>query len=244
MTKNNYTKDFIKCLEDIDRTKNSYDIFQDFITMAALSLQNATLKSAELEQEYLSLVKQYNNPNKFAELLAITAAALENKMQDFLGEVYMQAGFGNKNNGQFFTPYHVSKLMADVTIDYESIEKVIAEQGYFTASDPCCGGGSMFIAVAESLKEKGYNPQKVLMIQGIDIDLKCCQMSYIQTSLLGLTGAIIHGNSLTLETWKTFVTPLSYINPYFIKNKSITSPVTTAKIIQFRKPEQKQINSL
>ena len=236
-----YKKQFIKCLDSIDRSKNSYDVFQDFLTLTSLSLNNVVLKDSSIEKQHQELWKQYNNSSKFAELLGITTEALEQGFQDFLGEVFMLAGFGNTKNGQFFTPYHVSKLMAEINLDYEQIKQQISEQGYFTMSDPCCGAGSMFIALAETLLQKGFNPQKVLLFQGIDIDLKCCQMAYIQTSLLGLSGAVLHGNTLTLEIWKTFITPMSYINHNYIQHKErILTPTTTAKIIPFKKPEQAQ----
>ena len=83
-------------------------------------------------------------------------------------------------------------LMAEINLDFNQIKQQIEEQGHFTLSDPCCGAGSMFIAAAETLLQKGLNPQKVMLFQGIDIDIKCCQMAYIQTSLLGLSGAILH----------------------------------------------------
>lgn len=235
MTQKDYKKDFIKCLESINRSKNSYDIFQDFLTLASLSLRNVVLKDKAIEQEHKILWQQYDNSQKFAELLGIVTLALDQRFQDFLGEVFMAAGFGNKSNGQFFTPYHVSKLMAEVSVNYDQIIQDIEEKGYFTMSDPCCGAGSMFIALAESLLEKGLNPQKVLLFQGIDIDLKCCQMAYIQTSLLGLSGAILHGNTITLEIWKTFITPLSYINNNYICNKEQILTPTTAKIIPFNR---------
>ncbi len=65
----------------------------------------------------------------------------------------MDTNSGNKRNGQFFTPYHVSQ-----------------------------------------------------------IDVTCCYMTFIQTSLLGLTGEVIHGNTITLESWNGFITPMTILN--------------------------------
>lgn len=239
-----YKKDFIKCLESIDRSQNSYNVFEDFLTLASLSLQNVVAKNKEIEEQHKQLWLKYNNNQKFSELLGIITLALDQHFQDFLGEVFMAAGFGNKRNGQFFTPYHISKLMAEITIDYEQIKQDIEEKGYFTMSDPCCGAGSMFIALAESLLQRGLNPQKVMLFQGIDIDLKCCQMAYIQTSMLGLSGAILHGNTITLEMWKTFITPLSYINHNYVRNKEKILTPTTAKIIPFNRKNNINIDKV
>ena len=37
-------------------------------------------------------------------------------------------------------------------------------------------------------------------------------MSFIQTSLLGLTGEIIHGDTILLNCWQVFVTPMTILN--------------------------------
>ena len=205
-----YKKEFMDCLQSIEYGRNNYDIFQDFLTLTSLSFHNVIAKDEKVEKEYLKVISKYKNNKKFPELLAITTSALDEKMQDFLGDIFTSAGFGNVHSGQFFTPYHLSKMMADVTLG-DSIKSQIDETGYFTLSEPCCGAGGMIIALAEIMLEKGYNPQKQMKFQGIDIDLKCCQMAYIQTSLLGLRGEILHGNTITLEIWKRFITPMSII---------------------------------
>lgn len=50
--------------------------------------------------------------------------ALEkNPEQDFLGSIFMSLNLGNEHNGQFFTPYHVCELMAEVTME-DVVQKV------------------------------------------------------------------------------------------------------------------------
>ena len=56
------------------------------------------------------------------------------------------------------------------------------------------------------------NPQKHMVFQGVDIDLICCQMSFIQTALMGLTGEIIHGDTIALNYWQRFVTPMTLLH--------------------------------
>ena len=163
-----------------------------------------------MEKEYLNIIGRYKNKKQFAELLVITTLALEEKPHDFLGDIFMSAGFGNVRGGQFFTPYHLSKMMSDITIG-DNFKEQIEKDGYVTLSEPCCGAGGMIIAASEVMKEKGFNPQTQMRFTGIDIDLKCCQMAYIQTSLLGLRGQIYHGNTISMEMWKKFITPMSII---------------------------------
>ena len=209
MTKD-YKKEFMNCLQSIEYGRNNYDVFQDFLTLASLSFHNVIAKDEKVEKEYLSIIKKYKNNKKFPELLVITTLALEEKTQDFLGDIFMSAGFGNVRGGQFFTPYHLSKMMSDITIG-DNFKEQIEKDGYVTLSEPCCGAGGMIIAASEVMKEKGFNPQTQMRFTGIDIDLKCCQMAYIQTSLLGLRGQIYHGNTISMEMWKRFITPMSII---------------------------------
>lgn len=206
-----YQKEFIKCLKNIDYSKRPLTIFQDFLTAASISIANTVHNSKELENEYFEVIKKYKNPEKLAELLTITMLALEEKPQDFLGQIYMTENFANKSAAQVFTPFHISEFMAEITLESD-LEKQIQEKGFIKVSDPCCGSGVMTIAMSEVLKRRGYNPQKVMWFQGTDIDVNCCKMAYIQTSLLGLTGEIIYGNTITLECWKRFITPMTLTN--------------------------------
>lgn len=205
-----YKNDFMKCLQSIEYGRNNYDVFQDFLTLASLSFHNVIAKDKKVEKEYLDIIGRYKNKKQFAELLVIVTLALEEKPHDFLGDIFMSAGFGNVRGGQFFTPYHLSKMMSDITIG-NNFKEQIEKDGYVTLSEPCCGAGGMIIAASEVMKEKGFNPQTQMRFTGIDIDLKCCQMAYIQTSLLGLRGEIYHGNTISMEMWKKFITPMSII---------------------------------
>ena len=104
MTKD-YKKEFMKCLQSIEYGRNNYDVFQDFLTLASLSFHNVIAKDEKVEKEYLDIIGRYKNKKQFAELLVITTLALEEKPHDFLGDIFMSAGFGNVRGGQFFTPY-------------------------------------------------------------------------------------------------------------------------------------------
>ena len=55
------------------------------------------------------------------------------------------------------------------------------------------------------------NLQRNIFIVGQDIDALCVKMSYVQLSLCGYAGAVIHGNSLTNERWDTWYTPTFFI---------------------------------
>lgn len=209
-----YRKDFLKCLASIDQSKRRYDIFKDFLELSTLSFLGVFDKQEENENRYKEVIKTYKHPEKLAELLHITVEALTQKTHDFLGEIYMFGEFGNKGSGQFFTPFHVSEFMVEITIYENDLKTKIEQNGFITVNDPCCGSGVMFLAATEAIIKMGYNPQEVMRVYGTDIDIICCYMAFIQTNLLGLTARIDYGYSITMEIWKEFITPMSYINNF------------------------------
>lgn len=246
--KTDYKKEFLNCLNSIDRSKRRYDIFKDFLTATTLAFQNSTrfIKDQKIEDDYKELIENRYTPEqikKLAELLYITTMALTEKTQDFLGDIYMFGEFGNKHTGQFFTPYHIADFMSQITIYETYIEQHLKDKGYMTICDPCCGSGVFMIAASNVVMNMGYNPQQVLHIDGTDIDNVCCQMAYIQTALLGLSGTIHYGNSITKEMWDYYKTPMTDINYWrFLGTKPKKNGFTEIKIEKPIKQENERIN--
>lgn len=109
----------------------------------------------------------------------------------------MSLDFGNTWRGQFFTPWHVAYLMAMMTMGQD--DDLIAKKGYASTLDPCCGAGCMLLAAAAAYdaihKDRSYR-QDMLFV-GQDLDQVVALMCYIQLSILGCTGYVAIGNSLT-----------------------------------------------
>jgi len=129
--------------------------------------------------------------------LDITAEALEKREQDFLGEVFTFAELSNERNGQFFTPYNISKMMAEMLIG----ENGFPQNRVCKINDPTCGAGGMLIAGAMVLKERGFNYQRDALYIGQDIDARCARMAFIQLSLLGVPAVIHCMNTLTMKSF-------------------------------------------
>lgn len=191
-----YIKEFTSTLEALDRSKNISTVFLDFLTLSMCSLAQPFYRSQNLEQRYKNTICNYTKEQaeEFSKLLALLISALEEKHQDFLGQVFSANNFGNARKGQFFTPYHVSKLMAQ--INFTDIENQLAENNFVTLAEPCCGSGGIIIAFAEILKEQGYNYQHQLFVEAIDIDETCFKMAYIQLSILGIPARVMLGDTL------------------------------------------------
>ena len=203
-------KEFIKTLNSIDYSRNSYEVFSDFLTLASISIANAFYKNPKYEEEYMQTIGRYKkNRELFPLLLGMIAQELErNPFQDLLGDIYMSSEFGNKYAGQFFTPFHVSEMMAKINLG--DIKSLFNEYGYFKIGEPAVGSGGFIIAAAKIVKDAGYNPQRCMYFDATDIDVKCFEMTYIQTSLLGLCGDVHLGNTLTLEIQRTYETPMKF----------------------------------
>ena len=197
-------KEFIKLMEKASGRHNTYKVFTDFCLSSALAFAQVSHFDEEREKRYLEIVGQYTKEEleNFPKMLATIGMAFECKWGDFLGEIYMDCGFGSSNQGQFFTPYYVCKCMAQMTTPNPEKDKIL------TVSDCCVGGGALIIAFAENLFNKEINYQFNMLADVMDISINSCSMCMIQFSLLGIPATITRGNSLTLEVWEVWETPM------------------------------------
>lgn len=200
-------------------------VFRDFVELAALAISNSVDRAQfeAREKRYLEIVGKYKREEvaRFPRMLAELTLSFEKRVEmmlaasavgarggglaDVLGETYMMLGLGNDRSGQFFTPYHVSHLMAAI-VTAGSIE-VARSQGFVRVHEPACGAGGMVIATAEAFHDAGLNYQKAMHATCIDIDPCCVHMTYLQLSLLHIPAIIVHGNALTMEVWGHWFTP-------------------------------------
>jgi hypothetical protein len=204
-------KGITKLITELSPRHDTWQVFNDFVEMAAISISNAVdvHPREKREARYMEIVKRYRRdeikqfPRMFGELIG----ELENEPDDVLGRVFHELELHSKWAGQFFTPYSVSRMMAKMTIGGVYAQSIIEERGYLTAQEPACGSGSMVIALAQALKEDGINYQQQLHVTAVDVDAKCVHMAYLQLSLLHIPAIIVHGNSLSLEEYGQWYTP-------------------------------------
>ncbi len=218
MVKVDYLKEFTSKLQSLDRSKRIYEVFKDFLTLSTCTLAQSFYRSDEIEQIYLETVNRYTKKQaeEFSQLLAFLVFGLEQEPQDFLGQVFMSLNLGNQANGQYFTPYSVSKFM--VEINFTEIESFQNNQ-LITLSEPCCGSGALIIAFAQTLKEHNINYQQKLFVEAIDISEMCFKMTYIQLSLLGIPARVVQGDSLSLKFQQVLYTPFYFVNGVQVKMK-------------------------
>lgn len=174
------------------------------------------------EERYKTLVKKYSEDGMkllqeiFGDLYILLSkpAFEELPFSDFLGELYMYSGTSNKGSGQFFTPYCVSKLMAQMTYTKERVEEVLSKSPnhIIKINEPSCGSGGMILASIEQLRSLGVNYANDVIVIANDIDKRCVHMAYLQLALAGIPAIIYHQNTLTLETWDEWRTPAYIFN--------------------------------
>ena len=133
-----------------------------------------------------------------------------NAPTDVLGPLFHDLELHNKYKGQFFTPQSVCDMMSLISFD----KNLVHEKGYINLYEPCCGSGAMIFGFAKAMAENELNYCHQLVVTATDIDLKCVYMCYLQLSLYGIPAVVIHGDTLTLEEWSHWYTPVYVMNSW------------------------------
>lgn len=192
-------KRFINLFQQLIGRHSAWQVWSDFIEMAAVAIANRTdaRRRDTREARYLSLIGKYDPGEQaiFPQLIgAIVLALEENPEQDFLGDLFMRLELGSHWKGQFFTPYSVCRVMAQMQV--LDMQALIAEKGFVSVNDPACGAGATLIGFANEARSRGINFQQYVLFAGQDIDQTAGLMCYIQLSLLGCPGYVLIGDSL------------------------------------------------
>ena len=195
---------FVRIIDWIDQSKHRSEVFQDFCELSYCALaKNASpnpKQKDDLEAQYMAVVAKYRNKDdvcQMPKLLAIAVTELSGGGCDFLGAVAGELGVLDSKLGQFFTPYEVSRLMAEITMT--EVSKTIAEKGFVTIDEPAAGAGGMLLAVADVIEGKGHRPETTIWVEATELSRPTFYMCYIQLAARGLSGIVFCGNSLSME---------------------------------------------
>jgi len=202
-------KNVIKALEQFTYKRSLLTVFKDCVHVLALTfalrtdLYRQTERMEDLKQSlerYAETEKEFTAvQNAITNMLKVSSE----KFGDHLGYIYMQLVPKSANaQGQVFTPYHIAKLMCEMTFNKDEFDngKVLK------INDPCCGGGVFSIAYCDILNNRKINYTQQAILYSNDIDITCVEMTYLQLSFLGASAVIEHKNTLTLEKWDEFRT--------------------------------------
>lgn len=206
--------DIIKAIDKAAYRVSKSQFISDLLECSAIAISNMVdkIQYDKREQRYLEIIKKYQPAEQkaladiFAMLFALCSSVVydDGVFNDYLGEIFMRCNQANSSTGQVFTPFHVAKLMAKMTVTDDKINR----NEIITINDPCSGGGVMLLAALDVLKnDYNVNYAYNCFIEAGDIDIRCVYMTYIQLSLAGVPAIIKHQNALTRELWSVWKTP-------------------------------------
>ena len=202
---------FVKQFEKVSRGQNYYETWSAFVSNFAAFIATASMNDCKwlVDKAESSMGSVICSREEMRELHnACVEAFEENPGQDLLGDAYMRLGIGSKENGQFFTPYNLSRMMADMGLEREHAIERVNKPGYVTVNDPAAGGGANLIAAANALKSWGINYQESALFHAQELSENTALMCYIQMSLLGMPGIVEIGDTLRMDYRLELWTPM------------------------------------
>lgn len=192
--------EFQKVFAKLCDTKSAWQVWSDFVEMVAIAISNSCEWRNDVREKreaaYLQTINSYSKEQQalFPEMLSILVLSLdENPEQDFLGEMFMALELGSHWHGQFFTPYSLCTMMAQVSL--EDARDIVAKRGYVSVNDCACGAGATLIGARNALSKAGIGGDQAFFV-GQDISRTAGLMCYIQLSLLGCAGYVVIADSL------------------------------------------------
>jgi hypothetical protein len=210
-------KRFIAHFNTLSYRHPPHSVWSDFLECAALSIRQSVDHCEFREKRYLETINKYDEKERalFPQLLWAVADGLETEgFCDFLGKMFHQIDLGNKLMGQFFTPYHLSLLLAEMCVG-ELWESTLSP---VTIGEPACGAGGMCIAVCEVALKKDINFQQRFCFSATDLDIRCFHMAYIQLSLIGASAMVHHGDTLRWKFNDHWPTPMYVMSGHIWKD--------------------------
>lgn len=208
----------LKMIEKASYRVSTHEFLSDIFECGAIAISNRfdLAKAEKREEQYRNIMGKYDKAVQqlMREIFSEIYILLMNQIHpavgfdDYLGELYMRSETSSSRAGQFFTPYHLSKACAEITVNQAQVDQYMEQDKILTVNEPACGSGGMVLALAEILYTKyHFNISRNLFVVCSDIDSRCVHMTYLQLGLAGIPAVIYQQNTLTLETWDVWETP-------------------------------------
>ena len=148
-------KDFLTLFDGLSRSHGRVEVFRDFLDVFLY-----VLSCGYCREDYTRVCNMYDGQEIRVFMQMVQAVADHSEgFSDVLGDIFMEY-ISHGHNGQFFTPQHVSDLMAEVTCG-----GIRPGQSVY---DPTCGSGRMLLSAVRSLNRT--DPNGRIFCYGSDID--------------------------------------------------------------------------
>lgn len=166
-----------------------------------------------LEARYMQIVNSYKEKDYirtvWLQLRELGETVMEQGGCDFLGVIAGELNALDAGQGQFFTPFAVSRMMAEIQL--HDMPAYVAKHGYFTLGEPAAGSGGMVIAAADVLQGLGCNPMFDMLVETWDINHLAYWMCFLQLTWRGITARCVRGNSLSQQEFESAWTPMIFL---------------------------------
>lgn len=215
-------KPIVKLLQANTGAHRMYEVFDDFTAMFAIAHRQVVDKHRwqEREDEYLRIAGKYDRTqlDRFAEAWAHVVTVMDAEPTDVLGRLYMELEISDSSMGQFYTPYEVARLIADM--NKGGLIEALESREFVDVYEPACGAGAFLIAITQTLHGEGINFQQRLHVTADDLSRTAVHMCYLHMTLLHVPAVIHRRNTLTMETFDTWVTPAHVLGGWGRKIRS------------------------
>ncbi len=210
---------FAEAAGEISRREGSttYEVVRTFLDASYRALRGRLLFGDAFdanEAAYMKIVGACRYPQEtmgdYAKMLAMTTTALLADPIDFIGPVF-SAFSASSEMGQFFTPHHLSVLNARMILG--DARQMLEGKRFIRLHEPACGVGGMVLAANVVMRELGIDVARETHWHVVDVDYRAICGAYIQLCLTDTSATVIHGNTLSLESWGGAVTPAALYFP-------------------------------
>ena len=154
-------QDRVSEIRSLAQSQGLNTVFTTFLEIAANSLaaQTDPENAEKREQRYQEMASTMTPEllSSYARMLALlflTVREYRNDPCDILGGIYHELNLNNEWNGQYFTPDHICRFMAQITLPSEELS---AKDGPITINEPTCGSGTMVIGAIWAMQHHGFD---------------------------------------------------------------------------------------
>lgn len=206
--------EILKGLKYFRYIKSEREVFLDAVEQTVLktAIYFDGSRQNERAERFNEITRKYDETDRKAfleiskNIMTMLSGMIDN-FGDHLGELYMEICGNRKEAGQFFTPFSVSKLISEITVDDSFLDREMV-----TINEPACGAGGMILAVLEKMTQAGFNYSERALFVANDIDRNCVNMCYLQLSYAGAAAVVKHQDTITQKTYDAFITPAFALN--------------------------------
>ena len=197
---------FIKLLNFLKHKYTPEKVFQDFVSLFAISLSNKVYFNKKNSERYKEIYNSYEQEEQYifyalsSELIKLFKS--EDEPYDILGEIYKRI----TNNDCLKNMYN--KNIQEQGKSLQGVMKLNKKSNNGKLVDVNCGSGAKILAYASTLNIFKLNYKIDLEVTAIDTDIINVFMNYIQLYFYEISAVVILVDERSNEEMMRLYTPL------------------------------------